>query len=282
MFIIFQINKKRQLLLFFILGIVCINEVLSNSVNKFDSNFEIHPYKMLTHQEFFRNSNLKDSIKSSELFDIVNHTNNSIINFENNDSGILTQTSKHVNTGLSTVSITFKPQSNLKPIVNNSYSIKKQQNGTIVMDMKAILPLDLLNKSLEITYAGSDLLFPSEMDLNETLPPASGKFTLKDTKDKSIVLIYDVSISQRKFIGREKIKLQNTEIESFVYVYILKTKVNTEKIPFFEKEEVVKEWIVPKYGIIKQQRNGVQQSLPDKIKTTKSQSQTISSITLNN
>lgn len=201
---------------------------------------------------------LSDSISSVALFSIENNVTNSILSIIKNEPGELLQTCQRVEDSLINVTLAYKRSVPPNPLKLASFYNIRLHDGVTEIEMREAMPLELMNvnDNLAIMYEGSHLVYPKVIHVNDTLASASGKFFLKRKPQNTNFLTYQVSLKNRQIVRKEIIDVNGQELESYIHSYSMKIDVKFETSDYLSRTEEVLEWLVPKYGIVKQERKG--------------------------
>jgi hypothetical protein len=134
------------------------------------------------------------------------------------------------------------------------YTIEKQTNS-YKMDMIAIIdPFDTrIHESIVRTYQGDDLIYPFDMKIGQKLNDASGIFTLTSSQG-GFVIKHKATVTKRVLTKIETISYDNQSLKAYVIQSTFKYE-NVDPNAQESKSEIVTEWFVPEYGIVKQERN---------------------------
>ncbi len=201
---------------------------------------------------------ISDSVRSATLFDFDNHGINSLLTFIKNEPGDLFQTSKRVDNTIK-VKLFYERNTSPNPLkIMSDYDIVMQANGDAVIDMKEVMPLELMHigEELAVLYEGQALIFPKIVHVNDTLTSASGKFKLVRKIDNTDFLTHEVAVKNRKILKKEILNINGQKLEAYIHAYNIAINVKYGGITYLTRTEEVLEWLIPKYGIVKQERIG--------------------------
>lgn len=222
---------------------------------------------------------LSDSIRSNALFDFDNGSIRSLLTIIKNEPGDLLQTSKRKEHVI-TVNLFYERSTPPNPLkIASDYAITLQANGETSIEMKEAIPLELMHisEALAVLYEGQSLVYPKTIHVNDTLPSASGKLKLIRKIDDTSFLTYEVAVKNRKILRKESIEINGQELEAYIHAYNMEINVKSGGITYLIRTEEVLEWLVPKYGIIKQERRG-KEIKPNGLENEKWEHQRIQSI----
>ena len=199
-----------------------------------------------------------DSVSTTSIFNIENNVVSSILSIIKNEPGELLQTCQRVEDSLINVILTYKRSVPPNPLKLASFYNIRLHDGATEIEMREAMPLELMNvnNNLSIMYEGSHLVYPKIIHVNDTLASASGKFFLKRKPENTNFLIYEVRLKNRQIIRKEIINVNGQELEAYIHTYSIKIDVKFENSDYLSRTEDVQEWLVPKYGIVKQERKG--------------------------
>lgn len=142
--------------------------------------------------------------------------------------------------------------------ISYTYNVYKKEDGSLEIDLSsAVEPFEMrIDDSVEVEFDGDKLSFPASFTIGQTLPDAEGTFNLYTSKGR-MFLRHDVSITNRKVESKEMISIGTQSIEVFVisHDYTL-TKSSQFDVVLLTSKQKVTEWVIPGYGVIKQDREG--------------------------
>ena len=142
--------------------------------------------------------------------------------------------------------------------ISYSYSITKGEDGALAVDISSVVdPFEMrIDESVEIRTSNEKVEYPANIKVGQILKGVDGHLDLY-TKQGKLLLIYNVSISNRKVERKETISIGSSSVEAFVISYDYKfEKSNRFDLVMLESNQKVKEWYLPGVGVIKQNRSG--------------------------
>lgn len=202
------------------------------------------------------------SLLSDGIFDISQtRTMTSKIEFNTeNSGGIGTYKTEAVTPNQLKVSYTFERKDTPNPlIVVYDFEIRKMDTGDYEMDMKGAMPFMsmYISENIKTVYEGKHVIYPKTLTVGKKLEDAEGVFQLKNKETHKLLLAYEVAITNRKILETETIHLEGKDYTAYLHTYNFeqKTILNTGK-KLSTLQEKVSEWLIPNYGIVKQDRTG--------------------------
>lgn len=166
-----------------------------------------------------------------------------------NDDGKVTGTTKTLYTKVSKTPLGASvnaSQENFdkkgKSVTKTDYTLKCEK-GTLIIDMKMMMPNQQAEayKDMEVTMDGSNLEFPSDLNVGSSLKDAEVRFTVK-TKDGMVMPMsnFAVKIYNRKVEAKESITTPAGTFECYKITENAETKtmftIKTKTITWFSFE----------------------------------------------
>jgi len=140
--------------------------------------------------------------------------------------------------------------------VNFNYDVKIIGSNHVLEPYTVFDHLDMrIDENIEMTYEGSDLLFPLSMTVGNTLPDVSGIYTLNHIS-RPIDFTYQVNITNRIVNGVETINVGGFELLAYAvsYDYTLEKSVNGNIIS--TTQESISDTYIPMIGVVERARIG--------------------------
>lgn len=146
--------------------------------------------------------------------------------------------------------------------ITYAYEIEKLPSGDFAMDMQAAMPplsLYIDTNTLALSYIGDKIILPNHLLNENRLSDVNGAFSLKNTTTNSILLTYEVAVTNRQFTKKGNITLNGKTYEAYTHTYSFVQKTFLDgNTPFYEWQDTVEETYLVGYGIVNQKRQGQQ------------------------
>lgn len=143
-----------------------------------------------------------------------------------------------------------------------SFSMEKINIDSVSIDIQAAMPpsaLYLDTNALQLSYIGDKIILPNKIGVSTSLlTNVNGTCTLRKIIDNGILISYEVSLTNRKFLKIENITLNEKTYEAYKHTYncFQKTLTKTNQI-ITESNEAVEEIYVVGYGLVNQTRKNL-------------------------
>lgn len=143
-------------------------------------------------------------------------------------------------------------------VITYSFEITPQGPNDYLLDMEAAMHPSALfidTSTIKLSYRGDKIMMSNAPNLNDQLPDARGTFLLRRAVNDSLLISYEVAITNRKVSPKENQTLgeKNLEVYKHTYNYVLKTFLNGTKM-IAESKETVEEVYAVGFGLVNQNR----------------------------
>lgn len=142
-----------------------------------------------------------------------------------------------------------------------SFGMAKINTDSVSIDIQAAMPpssLYLDTNALQLSYIGDKIILPNKPSTNSMLANVNGTCTLRKIADNGVLISYEISLTNRKFLKTENITLKGKTYEAYkhTYNYYQKTLTKTNQI-IAESSEAVEEIYIVGYGLVNQTRKNL-------------------------
>ena len=142
-----------------------------------------------------------------------------------------------------------------------SFGMAKINTDSVSIDIQAAMPpsaLYLDTNALQLSYIGDKIILPNKPSINSMLANVNGTCTLRKIADNGVLISYEISLTNRKFLKTENITLNGKTYEAYKHTYdcYQKTLAKTNRI-IAESSEAVEEIYILGYGLVNQTRKNL-------------------------
>lgn len=142
-----------------------------------------------------------------------------------------------------------------------SFGMAKTNKDSVAMDIQAVMPpsaLYLDTNALQLSYIGDKIILPNKPGTSTQLLNVNGLCVLRKKVDNGVLISYEISLTNRKFLKTESITLNGKIYEAYKHTYDYEQKTFSKtNIIIAEVKEAVEEIYVVGYGLVNQTRNNL-------------------------